>query len=569
MVDFELADDELFEEQCELCEEFQRDGWVNVPMPTPEFSIATVGDPEIIGGAPGAIMDGEWAKVNADALTYPLNQFYCDLYGMTKAGGATVVVNHPGADKGSHYVLARDYLYLERDVVQQESFIYLGKFWQPESGYISTRTQFQDTIEAFCVDIDRTPGYHIMGGQLAVDLAAIFAAHPEVRPQYVTLTGTGAQLWYMFGKGIRLYSDRVPRRRKYAALLHELYAWWDAHLYRNRGKIDMTCASLNHAFRAPGSPSKHGYGTMLLRDGSRRFEPTDPLKLAGFLGYEGLDPWDARSELDDEAREQIAAAKAERGSRPATERQLERIDRMHEDGALSDDEFGGAGELTVAAADALIKRGAERYEQWSRSASGDGTIAINGGIEVRAKPRHRKLYEHVLARIGTETPVGTRYYALTVLAGYAYNCGVTKAQLERDMHALMESPVGLKRSKRDGKGITEQDVQAALKSYAPLGALRHRDKAEELLGWKFGAPAKRNRRTREEHLADVHQSRSFMTQMKLVRYLQKNPKASQTKAEKDLGITRKTLRKYWVEACRIAQVEDTRSGNHDPRREDG
>lgn len=555
----DFTDEEYFKEQEELRRSFEGCGWLSVPMPTDRYSIAVSYDVDFYP------LDDRYsvAVLQDDDIVHPLAQFYCDLYGMSGMDGATILLNHPTAEGQSHYRCVSRYELLEADVTRQESFIYLGKFWQPESGYVSAKAQFQDTIEAFCVDIDRKPGVHLMGGQLALDLAALFSSYPEVRPQYITLTGGGVQLWYMFGKAVNLYSSKVPRRKKYTELYYSLYEWWDEHLYKNRGDVDMSCASLNHAFRAPGSPSKHGFGTQLMRDGERMFEPTDCLNLAGFLGVDDFKSWDWKSSIDEGVKEEIAAFKAEREKQPASDRQLGLIDQMHEDGAISDSDYEGAGDFNVVKADEVIKKGLATYQRWKRGAK-DEQITIQGGVSVPAKPRHVGLYEYIRDRIPKDTPVGSRYNALVVLAGQAYNCGIPKAQLEHDMREIMMSPLGQKRSSRDGKGITDHDIKSALKSYKPLGALRHRDKQEVLLGWSFAPPAKRNHRTRSEHLEKVHDQRRFSTEMKLVRYLQKNPTATQAQAERELGVTRKTLRKYWPEACRIAQIEDTRTGNHSP-----
>lgn len=539
----DFTDKEYFEEQEALRRSFESCGWLSVPMPIPGYS--------------AVVLEG-------DDIVYPLAQFYCDLYGMSGMDGATILLNHPSAEGKSHYSCVSRYELLEADVTQQESFIYLGKFWQPESGYVSARAQFQDTIEAFCIDIDRKPGIHLMGGQLALDLVTLFSSYPEVRPQYITLTGGGVQLWYMFGKAVNLYSSKVPRRAKYAKLYYSLYEWWDEHLYKNRGDVDMSCASLNHAFRAPGSPSKHGFGTQLMQDGEHRFEPTNCLDLAAFLGVGEFKSWDWKSSIDEGVKEEIAAFKAEREKRPASDRQLELIDQMHENEAISDSDYENAGDFNVVKADEVIKKGLAEYQRWRRGAK-DEQITIQGGISIPAKPRRAGLYEYIRDRIPKDTPVGSRYNALVVLAGQAYNCGITKAQLEHDMREIMMSPLGQKRSNRDGKGITDHDIKSALTSYKPFGALRHRDKQEVLLGWSFAPPAKRNHRTRKEHLDKVHDQRRFSTEMRLVRYLQKNPTATQTQAEKELGITRKTLRKYWPEACRIAQIDDIRTGNHSPK----
>ena len=84
---------------------------------------------------------------------------------------------------------------------------------------------------------------------------------------------------------------------------------------------------------------------------------------------------------------------------------------------------------------------------------------------------------------------------------------------------------------------------------------------EELCGFEYGTQ-KRNGRTQREHLEDVHEFRRTRTVLKLQRYLKEHPDSTQVQAERELGVTRKTLRKYWRQACMLAGIEDTRTGNH-------
>lgn len=249
--------------------------------------------------------------------------------------------------------------------------------------------------------------------------------------------------------------------------------------------------------------------------------------------------------------------------------------------------------ITISEADEAIKRGEVVFTR-RRQRSRDGLIRTTAGHTIRARKRDPKLYEYTLARLSHETPTGSRYNALFGLAGVAWNCGIPKSRLERDMRALLDTPWAAEQSK-DGKPLQLSDVRAALSGYNELGALRPRQMLENRLKWSYGPPQKRNGRNRHDHLwADWFRedengvtpvvntarenrrlastkSRSSAADAKkrsavnrLSDFLASNPRASKRSACSALHMSMSTASKYWVEACQIAGVPDERSGNHNP-----
>ena len=81
----------------------------------------------------------------------------------------------------------------------------------------------QSTVSAYVVDIDRDLDKHFHGDWLASHLMEVLIANPDLMPNYLMLSGTGIQLWYVFGKQIDLYRKTNPRRRKLNELLRLLY----------------------------------------------------------------------------------------------------------------------------------------------------------------------------------------------------------------------------------------------------------------------------------------------------------------------------------------------------------
>ena len=159
---------------------------------------------------------------------------------------------------------------------------------------------------------------------------------------------------------------------------------------------------------------------------------------------------------------------------------------------------------------------------------------------------------------------GHRYKQVQALAVAAVKDRVPKEQLRsdvRDLHRRWNECAARNGHPR----IQWSECEKAMRIYDQGGDTRKYPKwwLEELCGFEYGTQ-KRNGRTQREHLEDVHEFRRTRTVLKLQRYLREHPDSTQVQAERELGVTRKTLRKYWPQACMLAGIEDTRTGNHDP-----
>lgn len=540
-----------------------------------------------------------------DLLSLPddvptIHQFYRDLYGTEVASILSVpcpiLVNH--RDRKHPYQVYDDYATFMRAVENETSFIYLGRFWEPtrKDGlrFSISKKNAMTHISGVCVDIDRVEddrGQHFQASWVMKSLFEFLAANDGVMPNYLMLSGTGVQLWYVFGEPIPLLSKSAPRRAKYDSFIKCLYAYFDERLPRNRFKVDKACAAYNHAFRAPGSPTKNGYPTRLFVRGGADRALIDPIAVSDCIGAD-LKPYDV-GEWDPERFAAMAGRKSG-GESPASEKQLAYIRKLHAMGCIDNETFGKAGDMTIADADATIKAGESAFVNglhWHETQG--GYVETTNGHRVKLKPRSRKLYDRTLARVLAETKPGSRYMAMFVLAGLAYNCNISKSALEHDLRNLMDGDWGRKPSPSDGNPITMRDIRAAMKGYNPIGCLRGKSIIEELVGWRFGPSAKRNGRTRREHLqADnwfeeqegggvkripnkartgreeaLRLRREDMAEAKtrgLSEFLIANPMASKRQASKKLGMSMTTVSKYWPSACDSAGIDDVRTGNHSP-----
>ena len=161
--------------------------------------------------------------------------------------------------------------------------------------------------------------------------------------------------------------------------------------------------------------------------------------------------------------------------------------------------------------------------------------------DVAYLPNTRKgFYEKTKNRMITETPIGSRYYSMFALAIIAYKCRVPFAQLERDLEFIRDSY-----NERDQRAhkVKRSEVAKAIGGYNPKAITVKRATLCDWLGFEYDA-AKRNGRTRAEHLADVHRKRSDEARNKVVEYFEQNPKASNTQAVRDLGVSKHTVIKY-------------------------
>lgn len=534
-----------------------------------------------------------------------IHQFYRDLYGIEVSAlmpdPVPILVNH--RDRQHPYQVYEDYDSFIGAVQRETSFIYLGRFWEPtrKDGlrFSVSKKNAMTHINGVCIDIDRVEddkGQHYSAKWVMDSLFEFLNGRPDLMPNYLMLSGTGIQLWYVFGQSVPLLSKKAPRRAKYDRFIKHLYGYFAERLPKNRFKVDKACGAYNHAFRAPGSPSKLGYPARLFVLGGTERKMIDPIELSNSIG-DKLEPYDV-GEWDQDYFDFITGHA--RGSRsrenPASEKQLAYIGKLHKMGCVEDDVFDKVGDMSIAQADAVIKRAEGLFTRVLHYRESGGYAETSNGRRIRLSPRNRGLYDNTLRRIHDETKPGSRYMSMFALAGLAYNCNVPKSALERDLEALMDSEWGHKLSPTDGKPITSKDVKAALLGYNPIGCLRPREMIEDVVGWFYNPPAKRNGRKRRDHLwgdwyvkdkdgsfkqvvniardnrrLASEKSRDCAAKTKressierLSAYLAEHPASSKRAACAALGMSRTTVTKYWSTACSDAGVADVRTGNHNP-----
>lgn len=453
---------------------------------------------------------------------------------------------------------------------EEETYIYLGTFWDPGTGFLSTKQTMQRTLSGFAVDIDRAQYKNQDQDQaniqyyMAMLLEGLNKTPYDLQPNYILLSGTSAQLWYIFDEPIYLQSKKSKRRIRYTELYRKLYEHFAKVLPRNACKVDVGCATINHAFRAPFTLSKYGFRTSLFK--WKANERTNVLTLSDALGGD-LGELDVKTITKDDY-ERIQAQKPPKFKPKenfATEKQLVFISHLVDRKALTEKEVKGADKWTYDQADRAIRRAIKRMHSWTQK-NKNPFVETSHGHVIRKKPRHENLYYYTLERIKADTTPGNRYHAMYALAGVAYNCTIPDSTLRYDLEQLRDSSWGRKGG-RDGKPITTDDVEKAMLGYTDLAVLRGRYKTEALFEWNYNPPAKRNHQDRWTHLqADewvidgkrkvnvCKENRELnpggrpkgigSKEQQIKAYAAAHPELSNRKIAEELGVSRNTVNKW-------------------------
>lgn len=448
--------------------------------------------------------------------------------------------------------------------------IYPGSFarcYRHDEQADSSKARWMRTVNALCVDVDSDCGSASEARPIppwAIKL--LFSRLPSgCHPSFISLSGTGMHCWYVFDHPVQLFrSDTSPRRRKFKVLAESLYA-----LYRSCSeglpiKYDHQCETYCHAMRAPGSATKYGGRVVCLSAPGHPFQAMtfSPVALCRAVADGAtirerdiitpmdtcvLTPSDLETRLGGSVRDRLKR-------RPATAAQLDCLKRLLGEGR--------------SARQVRSECDLEGLDEWEASqAIRSMVVGRAGGRDVPLRPgwtvrphriaggRDKGIYA-VVRRCLPQVKPGGRYLAMFCLAGVAYMTSgpeaVTRRELEADLIELVRSDWGSL-----GEPLTMRDVRCALGGYCAQNWQTRRSIVRTLGFDPFGEPAKRNGRTRGEHIAQVAapasaRSRSRRCVEGIAAYLASRPQASMREVSKALSMSRTTVSKYWEEAKSVA-----------------
>ena len=442
------------------------------------------------------------------------------------------------------------------------AFIFQGTFapLQKKDGSVQDVSWLrrQRTLNGICIDVDGAEfvdGKHPVEGETLESLLGMLPT--ELTPSYICLTGNGVHLWYVFDSPIQTFSRNTVRQRKLRALSTGLYRVYGALLDSYDAEPDEYCASLNHCFRAPGSLTKSG-------DVVRCFCPEASLfrhstvsavelsrTVASILGTD-FSPDNVLSEGDAAYKTRIEIERdhqawiEQRLNTPASESQLEFIRSLEEEGLVKPSEMEGIGDISLLDAQNLIKKALNRREEGGKRVGN-----LNDYSAWTQRPHWLiagetgGVYNTIFTNI-TRVKPGNRYNSLHMLAGVAYMMvkpEKTLASLTEDFMGLLKTPWA-----KAGRPLTERDVKNALLGYNPDNRQTINSVIRTLGFNPFGEPAKRNGRTREQHLAMIAEKRTSEAVGEMVRALKEQPGARKIDVIRATGLSKATVYKYWEKA---------------------
>lgn len=307
------------------------------------------------------------------------------------------------------------------------------------------------------------------------------------RPTYIVLSGHGLHLYYHFDEPIPLY----PRNK---VLLKELkhaltVAVWNV----NTSRIEKPqYQGINQAFRLVGSPSKLGVDY-----------PVRAWRIGQPVVMEHLREFVYRDEYK------------------------ERLEKLWEAPKMSLDEAK------------------EKYPDW--------WARVCKMQSVRQQwVAHRGLYDWWQTKWDNATR-GHRYFYIMCLAVFARKCGIGQAELKADAMRIRELL-----DTREEDPFTTEDIRSALKAYTDDYTTFTRDVISKLTAIPI-TPARRNGRSQEQHLMIARAIRDALypdglwregngrpdKAMEVVEWRLANPNGRKIDCERDTGLSRHTVLKWW------------------------
>lgn len=309
------------------------------------------------------------------------------------------------------------------------------------------------------------------------------------RPTYTVASGNGLHLYYLFEKPIPLFHNVVKELQRFKRELTEKI--WNRHVTTDTGdKIQHE--SIFQPFRMVGTLTKQGDITEAFRTG----EPVSIEYINHFV---------------------------------SPENQITQIYKSC----------------------CTLKEAENKYPKWF-----DRRI-----VQKEPKGRwvcKRDLYVWWKRRIEAEAVVGHRYYCMMILAIYAVKCNISQEELEKDCFELME----VFESKTDDPNnhFTEKDVISALQSFEDKGVVTYPLNSIVNRSGLQVEKNKRNGRKQAIHVKYMNNQRAFKVEMGectnggrpskqdiVVEWRRQNPEGKKIDCERETGLSRHTVLKWWGE----------------------
>lgn len=360
-------------------------------------------------------------------------------------------------------------------------------------------------------------------------------------PSFIVTSGSGLHLYYCFERPIKITRQNMDLLNR---LKHTLTRCiWIYRLTSNQKKVEIH--DINQGYRFPGTQTKTG---RIVHGFNRHHE--QPLYHTPSSLNSYIKTWyKYRPDLFDEERPLSDASTIFlEGNRKLTVAESKELDK----------------DLRLPAHWSLATAREMFGEDWYQKVKEQGSVDWQHYSE--------NLYNSWLNTLqyGRSVQVGHRYWCLWILAAWAWNCKISYAQLQRDAYKLTELFDKILNDDNEHVPFTVRDCNAALSIYrehkAKPGAWKpirlSRAKTVRITGVNI-EPAKRNYRSKEEHLrkmretyrnlhdetrgGDGQETRGRGSLEELVLQWQEDHPGVENKSlcARELGIDRKTVIRWW------------------------
>ena len=323
-------------------------------------------------------------------------------------------------------------------------------------------------------------------------------------PTYMVSSGTGLHLYYLFETPLPLFPNYAEELQ---SLKRELTRKvWNGYVVKIDSSKDIQQEGIYQGFRMPGTATKSG-------DRAKAFLTGERVTLEYLNSF---------------------------------------VEETHR--AKEAEEYKRHGGIRLAEA-------REKYGDWYER-------RIKNKEPRRAIPFSRAIYDNWLERIKSEATVGHRYYCLMTLAMYARKCSyydekrnpdpVTREELEKDCLSLFERMESL--TNDESNHFSNDDILAALESFDDRWLKYPRTAIEYRTGITI-TPQRRNHQKQVEHLEEARAIRDIRSRRRgekwdahngrknkadiVQEWRKNNPVGSKYRCEKETGISKKTVIKWW------------------------
>lgn len=401
-------------------------------------------------------------------------------------GIACEIIRTVSGSKAKRFTITDDLGIIDQ-LARSENFVITSPISYAGKARTSRNARF---LHALAIDIDGivvTEDFYAWGLQKLLKQMAGQEHNKVPMATYIVSSGTGIHAYWVLEKPIPLFQNVVEELEKYKRrLTWQIWSQGCSSLY---DKIQYE--SLFQGFRMVGTLTKHGGRVRAFRVGER-------------VNFDYLN-----SCVPSEFRAEIRAYRSE---------------------------------LTLAQA-------RDKYPDWYQKRI----------IEKRKKGRwvaNKALYRWWLEKVKSGADVGHRYWCVMALATYAKKCDVSFEQLEQDAISLL--PILEEKTIDDVNHFTREDIDSALKAYSeeyvtyPIKTIVNRTDIPI-------EKNKRNGRRQYEHLTRARavqevdypngawrKGNGRPSKREVVeRWRAENPRGRKIDCERDTGLSRPTVLKWW------------------------